>query len=491
MVCEFCSDWVSPNEILSKKDDLLNFCLSNVYDKLSGGALLILNILRAARRNLNAAEIIFLAEVEPVIVRKYINELFTTTLIGREIVNKNSIEDMHYFITDFARDFLSRNYPVDINQVKNISAKLKNLTDSVSQLDQINTHNEFDVNAIPYNTSNERIAARFLTEALSLSKRKNINAALQKIDEAKGVVPNYAEVYRVSAFIKAQADDLLGADDDYRLGLEIDPDNIRLLYYYGQFLLFQLSDPSGCIDYAKKVYELRPNHPYTALLIARCNNRLQNYSIAIELVETLLSTSLNAKDKRIAYNDLMHNYTTWGKDLVKIQKDYSLASNNYAKSIQCFEICANENNLDERLVKSFTSTIYAFVSLIPSISLIQHSENIMRVILQYEFQIFDKYVLNKIVEFYENKIHKSINLKYPYDENITLYKGNIAKRSINYDKNFLFIEYDNSRIFAARKQFIWPDEMEEWENLREGQLVSFEMGTNKEGLCAVNIKLLF
>lgn len=85
---------ISPIEVVNNKDDLLNFCLSNVYEKLSSGAIDVLNTLRAARKNINTAELIFLTEKQPIEVRKLINELFTTTLISREIKGTSNLEEI-------------------------------------------------------------------------------------------------------------------------------------------------------------------------------------------------------------------------------------------------------------------------------------------------------------------------------------------------------------------------------------------------------------
>jgi len=48
---------ISPQEVLNNKDDLLNFCLTNVYEKLSEGAISVLNSIRASRRKLSSIRI--------------------------------------------------------------------------------------------------------------------------------------------------------------------------------------------------------------------------------------------------------------------------------------------------------------------------------------------------------------------------------------------------------------------------------------------------
>lgn len=84
--------------------------------------------------------------------------------------------------------------------------------------------------------------------------------AFQKINEAKNVDPNYYEVYRVGAFLKAMKGDTLGAERRLFTRFRNYADNPRLLYYYAQFLLFHFRRHQKALECAEKVYKLRPEH---------------------------------------------------------------------------------------------------------------------------------------------------------------------------------------------------------------------------------------
>ena len=106
----------------------MNFCLTNVYEKLSDGAISVLNSIRASRRKLSSAEILYLSDYETLDARKYLIELFKTTLISREIVDATNIEEVYYYIPDFAKEYLSQKHPVDQAYVKKITSKSRELT---------------------------------------------------------------------------------------------------------------------------------------------------------------------------------------------------------------------------------------------------------------------------------------------------------------------------------------------------------------------------
>jgi LuxR family glucitol operon transcriptional activator len=486
---------ISPLEVVNNKDNLLNFCLSNVYEKLSDGAIDVLNTLRSARKNLNTAELIFLTGKEPIEVRRLINELFTTTLISREITGKSNLEEVTYFITEFSKDFLSKNHLIPSNYVINITTKIKQLSESVSHIKLLNQNNEFGLNAISCRTPTEKIAAKFLTEALVLSKNDDFEGAIKKVNEAKAIVPNYFETYRVSAFIKATFDDILGADEDYTTGLEIEPNNPRLLYYYAQFLLFKLEDTDKAIKYAQQVYDLRPHSPYTILLFSRCHSTLHQYKEAIQLVENLIDTNLSNRDKKIAYTDLMSFYYKMANDKIKIENDFPEAVKLFKKSIDVFVNCESEKNIDYKVIKTFCDSLYYFISTIPSNLNSNNISYIKELLIKYDAHISLTQIRNKIIQKFQDKFEiqitelKQDGITCVMDSNLKQ-TGNIYRGIEPTSAPFVFIEYGNERLYANKFEFIDINSWEDWRNLKPGQLVSFEIGNNFLGACAKKVKLI-
>jgi len=481
---------ISPTEVLHNKDNLLNFCLTNVYEKLSEGAISILNTIRASRRKLTTGEIIYLSEFEPLDVRKYLIELFKTTLLSREIIDANNLEEVYYYISDFAKEFLSKKYQINQDYVKSITRKYKILEDGLKDIKKISRYNEFSINALSYETANQKIAAKFLSEALSYSKYKDFDKALQKVAEAKNIDPNYFEVYRVSAFIKATQGDILSAEDDYQLGLEISPNNLRLLYYYAQFLLFSLEDSEKALIYAEKVYQQKPNHPYTAFLFARCFNMNKDFNKAIQIIRNLITNvELDSKNKRVAYTELISLYANTGQSLLRIETDIENAINHYKKAFETFEECVNENVIDYKLLKNFVDSIYSFVSALPATEIDKNKAFVKGLISKFEKQIMLTHVSGRLIQKYSDKFNDTdfnYNLEIESSGNTLI--GNVCK--VKSDVNYVFVETDNLRYYANRYEFIDISSWTDWKNLKHGQLVSFELGTNSQGDCAKNIKII-
>jgi LuxR family glucitol operon transcriptional activator len=474
----------TPNQVLNNKDDLLNFCLTNVYDKISPESKLIIRTLLAARKNLSDAELVFLTELSALECRKAIIDLCKTTLIGREILKNRDSQEISYFIPDFARDFLLRIETIDKYLIKKINEKLRILNKKLSDIQHTNELNEFSINSITYRNTNEQVVAKFLSEALALSKKGDCQKALQKIEEAKKIVPNYFEVYRISAFIKVILDDYIGADEDYKVGLDIEPENPRLLYYYAHFLLYNIGDSTSAIELADKLVTLRPLNPYTSFLLARCYYIELNFSIAIKIVSELLTNDkviLTEKDKKIAYTDLISFYEGWAKDKIKSERNYNEAKVYFIKCIEIFEITTQQNLCDHKTIKNFVASLVQFISLVPlcynqdSVDLILATIKKHKAFLSLATQ-FDM-VYHRLRQNYE------IDIK-GVASNCKKKKGFLSK--CESDRTFCFIESENSRFFAHRDNFL---SMQDWTDRKDNLICLFVPAENDRGLNAKEIEL--
>ncbi|MCD8402456.1 NB-ARC domain-containing protein [Tenacibaculum finnmarkense] len=480
---------ISPQEVLNNKDDLLNFCLTNVYGKLSKGAISVLNSIRASRRKLSSAEIIYLSEYEALDARKYLIELFKTTLITREIVDSQNLEEVYYLIPDFAKEYLSQKHPVDKVFVKMITRKSRELNSGINDIKKVNSHNEFSINALSCITTNQKIAAKLLSEALNYSKANNYDKAFQKIAEAKNVDPSYYEVYRVSAFLKATNGDTLSAEDDYLIGLEIAPENPRLLYYYSQFLLFHLEDTKKAIEYAEKVYKLRPEHPYSSFLLVRCFNMMKEFNKAIQIIKKLIIESqLDSLNLRVAYTELISLYSNSGQNFLKIESDIDNGINHFKKSFETFDICVAKEIIDVKMLKNFCDSLYAFISILPTMEVENNKKFIKNIILKHQERITRIFLNQKIVlkyaeKFNDNSLDELLNSKISEGQKA----GSIIKTQ---NETFVFIESANQRYFAHFTDFPELRNSKELTRIKDGQFVSFDEGYNKKGICAKNVKII-
>jgi LuxR family transcriptional regulator, glucitol operon activator len=180
----------------------------------------------------------------------------------------------------------------------------------------------------------------------------------------------------------------LSAEEDYQMGLEIAPNNLRLLFYYAQFLLFNLEDSDNALIYAQKVYDQNPNHPYTSFLFARCYNHNRDFSKAIQILRNLLSNKdLDSKNTRVAYTELISLYSNTGQSLLRVETDIENAINHYKKAIETFEECVEKNIIDYKVLKNFVDCLYSFIHTLPTTEIEKNKSFVKEIISKYEKQI--------------------------------------------------------------------------------------------------------
>jgi LuxR family glucitol operon transcriptional activator len=470
---------ISPEEVMQNKNSLLDFCLSNVYEKLSTNSILVINTLLASRKNLNDAQLVFLTELPSIRLRQTINELFSTTFITRDIIHENGSQEIRYTIPPFSREYLIKNHPVKKDLVKSISMKLRSLEISASAIQRTTSYNEFNLYALTIRNSNEKVVARLINEALKLSKNTEYENAIKKIDEAKSILPNYFEVYRVSAFIKASNGEVIGAEEDYKTGLSIEPDNPRLLYFYAGFLLYSLDDIENAIEFSEKVHKLRPQSEYPTFLYARCLSTKGENKKAISLIEILLNTgTLTKQTERVAYTDLISFYSYYGTEIIRSNGDYTESKKAFIKGLEIFEQCYSKKNYDERMIKNFCNVLKSFIKMIPKM----HNEENIPYIKELFAKFDDLISLNQSKDYLQNLFQSTYNYTIDISKKIN---GQIT--NIHREKAFLFIKSeDNTEYYGNKKAFLYEDD---FSISKINEKVKFKVGTNTQGDCATEIEL--
>lgn len=470
---------ISPDEVLVNKENLLNFCLSNVHSKLSDNAKNLLDTLLASRRNLNDAQLVFLTELPSIKLRQTINELFATTFISREIIHESGSQEIRYVIPDFSREYLLSKHPIPAKFIKDINSKLKKIDQSAASIQRVTDYNEFGLYSLTVRNSNEKVVARLINEALKHSKSENFPSALNKLDEAKSILPNYFEIYRVSAFVKATSGDIIGAEEDYKTGLSIEPDNPRLLYFYSGFLLYQLDDVKNALELASKLHEIRPDSEYPTFLFARCLSTIGKNVEAINLIENLIkSNRLNQHNLRVAQTDLISFYGYYGVEIVKRDGDYKNAIEKFEKGLKLFEECVANKNHDERMIKNFCNLLKTYLKTVPKMQNIDGIDYLKSLFTRYDEILSLNQSKNYLLSLFQNNYDETIEYA-PSLEGIVV--------TIDKERSFIFIENnDGERLYGHKKAFKYQTD---FHTIKLGQKVKFDIGNNKQGECAIKIEI--
>lgn len=195
------------NDLLGNKDDLVNFCMSNVYDKLSKIAKDVLLILKCIRTDITFAELAFLIEKENFIesdVRAAINELCKCNFLQQE---KFRVYEL-LATTDFARDFIKLNVKDDDNTSGRIKQKIKTLNAFDQSMIEKRKNTPYSLQTFYYEYGEKKkiVAAYYLNQAIICNYKGDIDDAFEYIVLAKTLCPKYFECNKIEAYLLRHSD---------------------------------------------------------------------------------------------------------------------------------------------------------------------------------------------------------------------------------------------------------------------------------------------
>lgn len=224
--------------LILKRQELINFCMSNVIDKLSDKSKLILDIFMVENKQLTLSEIDFFSNLAEVELRKSINELLASNVIN---INKGK-----YNLNLMAKEYLSINNTPTNEFVINMNKKRRELN---SILQDIAIHKESDPfnpkSLYAANDENTKLAAYYLVKALEFSSQRTWEESLKCLNKAEVVAPDYFEVYKIKAFIMAEKNELFEAINNYGIALNKCPNKFSkstVLYLFSIFNTIKMTD---------------------------------------------------------------------------------------------------------------------------------------------------------------------------------------------------------------------------------------------------------
>lgn len=467
------------DEVIAAKDDLLQYCMSNVFSQLDESGQHILQVALAARRHTSEAELIYYTEKSAIEVRKAINQLLATSFMTRVSRKKGSAEETVYVVNDFAKTYLLKQHAPPKRMVEDVQKKRNHLWGSVESGKRIARADEFAINALEPTNPSEKAVCPKLEEALALSRHGSFAEALMRVDEAKAILAEYFEVYRVSAFIKSMNEDLIGAENDYKLALDLASENPRLLYFFAGFLALQMNDPAAALPYAEKAYALRPESLDTAILLARCSGYSGDLERALEMLNYLSDSETvgTGKHRRVITTLLMDFYRRKAEESRMIRKDYLEAIKSAQTGLNVFDGAVRAGVVDDRIIKALVKLFDEYASAIEHVDN-EGDRNIYLMTLRQHQDFIAQGNRRDLLSLLPQET------AYPeVRESLGYRDGTVIERYDN--RLYAFIEAPNGeRYFFHRNEIA---QHEEWDALKAGITVRFRVGEDSKGQIAVDV----
>jgi LuxR family glucitol operon transcriptional activator len=418
-----------------------------------------------------------------------------------------------YALTDIAQEYVSAcappSSPMFTDVQKNL-AELRHLAESESVRTEVF---KYDMRVIRTSSSDERICAAFLRRALDAEKAGDIAAARDAVEEARRLLPTYSEVYRISGMVESRHDAFRAASE-YETAIDLDPKSNIARYTFTHFLIQALHDYQGALDQLQILQQVDPDEPALMGIKAVALTRLGRYNDAASIYETLLkSVAQRSRKWRVqTYDQAAECYRRWSEQDYRM-KDFRAALNHLRSSLQIIERAFSEGDVDDRLRE------LALLVLDESMGAAlagNHADDVSTILLFAEalaphfqggiprlhnWERFGEFLVRSDKDARRMRSLPYVGVRGRVEDRFGRSRlpeptdapeldgprlAGVVKR-LPAGLPYGFIQTPDGRDWFFHRKFMAIDGT--WEQLSEGTPVSFDIGENAQGVCAVAVRI--
>jgi tetratricopeptide (TPR) repeat protein len=477
---------IDEKTILNSKEDLVEFCMSNVVDKLNDKEKAILQLFLIEGKKLSYGEIDYFMDASENDLVKFINNLTATSMLM--YTTKGNFE-----LNQMAKDFMSIFHKPSMPFFKEVLAKRKKLNAILQDVRVKNENDPFNPKSLFRNleSDNKMLASYYLMKALEVSSTHDWKKAFDFIQRAANIAPDYFEVYKIKAFISAENGDLFEAMTCYRTAIENCSTNFEkatVLYLFSIFNTLKMDDLETAKDLINEADSIYPNEPMIKIEKGRVLTYLGQFEPAESLllsVQNEYSEQFTSKQMNQLISRLAELYRRMGENYEMRDSDKKLEL--YKKSIYIIETL---EDIDSKTYALMAKTLL-------SISFLFFSNEAMEFLL-----VTIKHHFNALNSLRGNSIGKMKNIleSHPYEipnELLVLVKSlnmdfaKLAKRITSEHEGIIVrIKDYYGFIHNASQSLYFRLPQLQYSNPSIGDHVSFLFSSSPKGNTAYKIKLI-
>lgn len=342
--------------LLASQESLLEFCVRNVYESLQEDARVLAEILHVLGRAVSVQELALYVEIPADDLRRAIHDLQrrslvrTTALVGGEVAEA-------FELTESAEAFISSAAPPDrarSTRVRGPDATYRR-SEERRRLDEARA--PLAPQTVVTEAEAQRPAALVLRQALLVSRRGDVEEALEMVSQAADMSPDYFENERVRGFIYSTAGDADRATVAYERALELasDAQRARVEFFYSGHLLRCASDPASALPLAEAC-DATLDSDETASLLATIRLYLGDVEDAIEVFDAVAARS-EGKANRIARTQAMEARRRHAEMLTREERKPVAAIAECRSAAAIGFDALEEGILDDRMIETLISCI--------------------------------------------------------------------------------------------------------------------------------------
>jgi Tfp pilus assembly protein PilF/cold shock CspA family protein len=413
----------------------------------------------------------FITELDYLVLQQCLQQLLSTNMVVMTSLPRGSSFESRYELSQLTIGYLRKHHPIPDSDLKQFVNRNRQIIAAGAAISAERNHNPYSFYSLTVRSKSDVILAKYLRDALNSIRSKDVDDAMTMVSKAKSLSPEYFEVHRVEALLHVKAGNIPAAQSAYEAALDLEPESAPLNFWYGGFLLRYLSDTDNALEYFIKAERSDANAPQILLEISRCYLYRSDFIEARKFIDRVKLQGISHEWMLRKMHDLSLQIFARQSNTLLNQKD------NYGAlhALECLKqeyesipIAQRDFKMRERL------------------------ENCKPIVLGCEYFIEeqrDKERVQMFQTWLEDVLEYRVNDSSLSDSAPAEHDGALEGivQHLPAGKPFGFISTaNNQRYFFHRNALASQDQ---WQLIKPGVAVTFLIGFNNNGECAVNVSL--
>jgi tetratricopeptide (TPR) repeat protein len=276
--------------------------------------------------------------------------------------------------------------------------------------------------------------------------------------------PGYYEVHRVGAWVSCERGNYAESRERYEAATELEPASAPLRYWFGGFLLRHSNDIEAAVSQFVEGATIDPASPQIALEIARCHLYAKKFDDADAWLKQVGKCGELPGWAARKAADLRLQVMGRRADYLQSHQDSAGALQELERLKHCYE--ATGPSVIDQKTQANVAKFVPVAAACERFLFDPAAKSRARVVLHWLAQFGDHpRVIQRIIS--EPRLHE----------------GRIT--TVLLDRGFAYLHSsEGERLFFHRNDWLGTGE---WWEVKEGMEVTFDLGTNSQGRCAVTV----
>ena len=339
-----------PSELLHHKEDLVRFCVENVFASLSNEAKTVGSVLHILARPATVQDMrLYLPEMSTDRLRASIHALNQRMLIRHDFVADSISETFE--ATEPLSDYLRFADLVDAQEVARVQEADEEYRRQEERHRLDAAHDPLRPNIIRGDKTH-RASVLLLRNAMSQSKRGQVEEALERIREAADLDPEFWEIHRVRAFILSSNRQVDQATTAYLRAIELAPNDVeaaRVKYFFAGHLSRRSVNSERATIIAQEAHNVLDT-PRTAVELGRALTYVGDFQGAENILQTAIGTD-DIRTRLIATTQLVDCMRRRAETEAMNDRQPDKAVRTIAKAIEIASTAVQQGVVDKQLTE--------------------------------------------------------------------------------------------------------------------------------------------